>query len=232
VSSFKHLAIIMDGNGTWAKKRHHRRVFGHIRGLKTALRIIKHCSQIQIPFLSLFTLSKENFNRPAEEIELLIKLLDKAFDKYIPFLFQNQIRFCPLGDISVFSKDLREKLIQSQNQTEKHKGLNLILALNYGGRQEIIQAFRKAYVYYFNQSVFPKNIKEKEIASFFPSANFPNPDLLIRTGGESRISNFYLWSLAYTELFFTQTLWPDFTAQELEQILQNFKQRERRFGLI
>ena len=232
MSSLKHLAVIMDGNGKWAKQKRHRRVFGHIQGMKTALNIIRRCSKIQIPYLSLFALSTENFSRPNQEVESLIKLFQKALCKYSHILFQHQIRFFILGDSSVFSKEFNRQCLQLQTQTEKHKGLNLVIALNYGGRREIVQAFQKAQEYYFDKPHTPQKISEKDLASFFPSALFPDPDLLIRTGGENRLSNFYLWSLAYTELYFTKTLWPVFKAKELDEIIQNFYQRKRSFGLL
>ena len=232
VSSLKHLAIIMDGNGKWAKQKQHHRIFGHIQGMRTALNIIQHCSKMQIPYLSLFALSAENFSRPTQEVENLTKLFKKALCKHSQILFQHQIRFFILGDRSVFSKELNRQCLQLQSQTEKHKGLNLIIALNYGGRQEIVQAFQNAQEYYFDKPCIPQKISEKDLASFFPSALFPDPDLLIRTGGENRLSNFYLWSLAYTELYFTKTLWPVFKAKELDKVIQNFYQRKRNFGLI
>lgn len=224
--SLNHLALIMDGNGRWAKQKNHDRVFGHIKGMKASLEIIEYCSKIKIPYLSLFTLSTENLHRSQTEVDNLKKLLKKAFKKYSGFLMQNQIRFHILGDLSVFSKDIQQECLDMEKKTLKNKGLNLIIALNYGGRWEILQAFRNCL-----KSHKPDEaLSEEGLHKFFPSSRFPAPDLIVRTGGHLRISNFYLWSIAYSELYFTKTLWPEFKLQDLKQALKDFHNRKRLYG--
>ena len=230
--SLSHLAVIMDGNGRWAKSKKHRRFFGHVKGVKSSLEIIKHCSKIKIPFLSLFALSTENLHRPRAEVENLFKLLEKTFKKYSCFLFQEDIRLFFIGDLLELPPSIQKLCRQFEEETKKHRGLKLIIALNYGGRQEILTAFKKAYAYYFQKSYVTKDIQEEKLRSFFPSSDYPEPDLMIRTGGERRLSNFYLWSLAYTELYFTRTLWPDFSSTNLDLILEDFYQRKRLFGRL
>ena len=227
-----HLAVIMDGNGTWAKSKKHQRFFGHVKGVKSSLEIIKHCSKIKIPFLSLFVLSAENLYRPRAEVENLFKLLEKTFKKHSFFLFQEDIRLFFIGDLLGLPSSIQKLLKQFEEKTKKHRGLKLIVALNYGGQQEILTAFKKAYAYYFQKSYVIEEIQEEKLRSFFPSSDYPEPDLMIRTGGERRLSNFYLWSLAYTELYFTRTLWPDFSPENLDLILEDFYQRKRLFGRL
>ena len=231
-NSLRHIAIIMDGNGGWALNRNHHRVFGHIQGMKASLKVIEHCSQIKLAHLSLFALSTENLNRSSVEVENLKKLLRKAFQKYSAILFQHQIRFHTLGDLSVFPKDLQKQCKNLQHQTQSHQGLNLIIALNYGGQQEILKAFQKALNFYLRSNEKEGALDEKQINSFFPSSRFPPPDLIIRTGGQLRLSNFYLWSAAYSELYFSQKAWPDFKAQDLDRAIEEFYKRKRHYGRI
>ena len=226
----QHLAIIMDGNGNWARKKGHQRVFGHVQGLKNTLTILKHCSDIKVPYLTLFALSSENLHRPLNELESLKKLLKKALNQYADLLFERQMLFDFIGDISIFSKEIQNRLYEIQEKTKAHSGLNLILALNYGGRQEIQQAFHKALSYCLKEK--KKSLEEKDWIPFFPSSKYPSPDLIVRTGGQMRLSNFYLWSSAYSELFFTKKLWPEFTTQDLDVILEDFYKRKRNFGRI
>ena len=232
MSSLRHLAIIMDGNGTWAKSRKHQRFFGHVKGMKTSLKIIKRCSEIKIPVLSLFTLSAENLQRPKKEIENLFKLLEKSFKKYGSLLFEKDISLSFMGDLSILPPSIQKLCFQFEKETSKHQGLKLVIALNYGGQQEILETVKKTYAYYFEKSSFPSEIQESKIRSFFSSSLYPDPDLMIRTGGERRLSNFYLWSVAYTELYFTKTLWPDFSPENLDLILEDFHQRKRLFGKL
>ena len=228
--SLKHIALIMDGNGRWALTRNHPRVFGHIQGMKSSLKIIEHCSQIKLSYLSLFALSTENLKRSSSEVENLKKLLNKAFQKYSALLFKHKIRFHIIGDLSVFSENLQEQCKKLQQQTRSHQGLNLIIALNYGGRQEIVKAFQTGLNSYLKSNKDPEFFDEKQINSFFPSSSFPPPDLIIRTGGQTRLSNFYLWSAAYSELYFSKTPWPDFKPQNLEQAIEEFHKRKRHYG--
>ena len=228
----KHLAVIMDGNGRWAKNHNHKRIFGHVQGVKTTRRIIQHCSQIQLPFLSLFALSTENIERPKTEVKGLKNLLAKVFFKHSDLLMKEQIKLHILGDLSVFSSPLQNLCKKLCDKTKDHQGLNLIVALNYGGRQEILKAVQEIAKGIEQRIIQAKGINEKSLFSFFCSSQFPPPDLIIRTGGQVRLSNFYLWSSAYSELYFTETLWPDFDTKCLDKALQKFTAVQRRFGQL
>jgi len=222
----------MDGNGRWAKQHNHSRIFGHVRGAKMTCKIIQYCSRIKIPYLSVFALSTENINRPKEEIEALKKLLEKIFRKHSNMLKTEQIRLHILGDLSVFSKKLQSLIKKLCEETKNHKGLNLVVALNYGGRQEIFQAVKKAVQEIKKKRMQLQDLNEKSLSPLFCTSPFPDPDLIIRTGGETRLSNFYLWSSAYSELYFTDTLWPDFNEASLNQALKKFNKAQRRFGQL
>ena len=228
----KHLAVIMDGNGRWAEKKKRKREFGHIQGAKQARSLIRYCSELEIPFLSLFALSTENLLRPQTEVRALLKLLEKVFVKHSSLLMKKQIKLHILGDISVFPPDLQDLCQRFCEKTKQHTGLNLILALNYGGRQEILKGVKKIAREIEQKKMKPADLNEKSLSSFFNSSPFPPPDLIVRTGGESRLSNFYLWSAAYSEFYFTKTLWPDFDKTCLEKALRKFQKTQRRFGRI
>lgn len=223
----------MDGNGRWAKSKNHRRLFGHVKGTKKAQWMVKICSHLKLPYLSLFVLSTENFlSRPQSEISALQKILQKGFLKYSDFLMEENIKLNFLGDLSVFSSSLQSLCKSLSEKTKKNSGLNLILALNYGGRQEVLQAFKKLSEKLKEKSFNYQNINEKNISPFFSTSQFPAPDLIIRTGGQFRLSNFYLWSASYSELYFTKTLWPDFTRKDLNLAFEHFKSVKRRYGRI
>ena len=224
--------MIMDGNGRWAEKHNHERIFGHIRGAKTTRLIIQYCSQLKIPFVSLFVLSTENLSRPQTEVTGLKNLLEKVFLKHSDLLMKEQIKLNILGDLSIFSKNLQNLCKTLCEKTKDHQGLNLIVALNYGGRQEILKAVQKISKKIKQGEIQEKNLTEKSLSSFFSSSCFPSPDLIIRTGGQVRLSNFYLWSAAYSEFYFTETLWPDFNKACLNKALQNFHKSQRRFGRL
>ena len=232
INSLKHIAIIMDGNGRWARQRSHRRVFGHIRGAKRAREAIQTCSEMGVPFLSLFAFSTENACRPSEEVKSLMKLFEKILSEQSSFLKKLNARLHLLGDVSFFSKKVRDCLSKLVSQSRENTGLNLILALNYGGRQEIVQSMKKLVEEIQNKKIDPKDVDEAFTNQLFPSSIFPPPDLIIRTGGETRLSNFYLWSAAYSEIHFTKTLWPDFNKEHLSQIIQEFFTKERKFGSV
>ena len=222
----------MDGNGRWAKKHNHNRIFGHVQGAKNTRWIIQYCSQIQLSFLSLFALSTENIDRPKTEVKGLKSLLEKVFFKHSALLMKEQIKLHILGDRSVFSFHLQNLCKKLCEKTKNHQGLNLIVALNYGGRQEILKAVQEIAKEIEQNRMQAKHIDEKSLSSFFCSSKFPPPDLIIRTGGQVRLSNFYLWSSAYSELYFTETLWPDFDIECLNKALQNFTAVQRRFGQL
>ena len=214
----------MDGNGRWAKKRVLRRIAGHSQGLKSAQKIVKLSVQHNIKYLTLFTFSTENWDRPAEEVKGLLKLIDESITKASDQIFNNNIVINFLGDNKVFPKNLQKQLNNLEKKCAKNNGLVLNIALNYGGRAEIVRAVNKLIK--ANQ----KQVSEKNIADNLDTAGMPNVDLLIRTGGEKRISNFLLWQIAYAELFFIDTLWPDFSEKHFIEALDWFQKRQRKFG--
>ena len=222
----------MDGNGRWAKKKQQARLFGHIQGAKTTRWLIKHCAQIKIPFLSLFTLSVENCKRPKKELEGLKNLLEKVFLKHSQLLIKEKIRLHIIGDLSIFSSPLQKICKELCETTKTYKKLNLIVALNYSGRQEILTGVKNLAQKIKQGSLKSEDLNEKSLSSFLVSSSFPPPDLIIRTGGHIRLSNFYLWSSAYSELYFTKTLWPDFNKQSLDKALKSFSATKRQFGRL
>lgn len=222
----------MDGNGRWAKKHNHSRIFGHVRGAKRTRWMIQYCSQLKLPFLSVFALSSENTLRPKTEVKSLKNLLEKVFLKHSELLMKEQIKLHIIGDLSIFSPQLRNLCKTLCEQTKNHQGLQLIVALNYGGRQEILQAVQKVANKIESGKMQSKEINEKSLSPFFASSPFPPPDLIIRTGGQTRLSNFYLWSSAYSELYFTNTLWPDFDKKCMDRALKHFTTIQRNFGQL
>lgn len=218
----KHIAIIMDGNGRWAEKHGKKRTYGHEAGAKVVKEITKYCAQNQsIERLTLYAFSTENWKRPRLEVEYLMKLLQKYLESELQTYLQNNIRFEPIGDIKAFSKSLQKTIEGVKQKTAHCDGLIQSIALNYGARDEIVRAI----------NTLKKTQGEITQDSLRDALDCKTDvDLLIRTGGDHRLSNFLLWQAAYAELFFVDTLWPDFTAQELEKILKNFKKIERRFG--
>ena len=232
MNSLKHLALIMDGNGRWANKRNHKRIFGHIRGARAARELVTACCEKKIPYLSLFTFSEENRHRPKQEVAFLFRLLEKALLRHSHLLQKLQIKLHTLGHLSLFPDNTVTFLKSLEKQTKHHKGLHLILALNYGGQQEILQGVKTLIRDVENNQIQAEDITKTLFEKYLPSCRFPPPDLIIRTGGEFRISNFYLWSAAYSELYFTPVLWPDFTKKELEEALKRFARTHRRFGKL
>ena len=214
----------MDGNGRWAKKRVLPRIAGHSQGLQSAQKIVKLSVQHNIKYLTLFTFSTENWDRPAEEVKGLLKLIDESVTKTRDQIFNNNIVIHFLGDNKVFPKKLQKQLSNLEKKCAKNNGLVLNIALNYGGRAEIVRAVNKLIK--ANQ----KQVSEKNIADNLDTAGMPNVDLLIRTGGEKRISNFLLWQIAYAELFFIDTLWPDFSEKHFIEALDWYQKRQRKFG--
>jgi undecaprenyl diphosphate synthase len=220
-----HIAIIMDGNGRWAKERGLNRTAGHEEGAKTVRKITQYCSDIKVKYLTLYAFSTENWERPKLEVEFLMKLLEKYLKKELEVYLQNNIRFKAIGDLSRFSKSLQNTIYETQNKTANCSGLTQVLALNYGSKNEIIRAVKKL-------NELNLEVTEENLESCLDTAGMGDVDVLIRTSGEVRLSNYLLWQNAYAEMFFTQTYWPDFTASELEDILSDFSKRERRFGGI
>jgi len=219
-----HLAIIMDGNGRWAKKRGLKRIEGHKKGAEVVKEITTYCANNpEIDILTLYAFSTENWKRPKMEVDFLMKLLDNWLKKELETYIKNDVKFETIGDISKFSDKLKKRIQYTKEVTKNNKKLTQVLALNYGSRDEITRAVKKLVEK--NEEITPENIQKNLDIS-------RDVDLLIRTSGEIRISNFLLWQIAYAEMFFTPTLWPDFTTRELEKILNEFKNRERRFGGI
>jgi len=221
----EHIAIIMDGNGRWAKERGLKRTAGHEEGAKVVREITIHCTKVGIKYLTLYAFSTENWSRPKLEVEFLMKLLEKYFKSELPIYLENNVQFKAIGDLTKFSKKLQNTIRDVEEKTKNCTGLTQVLALNYGSRDEITRAVKK---------VVEKNleINEININQNLDTANIPDVDLLIRTSGEIRISNYLLWQSAYAEMFFTPTYWPEFSCNELDDIISDFHKRERRFGGI
>ena len=224
----RHIAIIMDGNGRWATKRFLPRVAGHSQGLDTVRKIVKECGEVGVEYLTLFAFSSENWRRPAEEVGFLMKLFLTALEKEVSRLDRNNVRLRLIGDMSRFDPLIQERVAQAEALTAKNTGLNLTIAANYGGRWDMLQAFSACLK--ANPHLSPEEISEELLTPHLSMSFAPEPDLFIRTGGEQRISNFLLWQLAYTELYFTDLLWPDFDLTALQASFDWYRQRERRFG--
>lgn len=226
----RHIAIIMDGNGRWAEKRLMPRIIGHRAGVKAVKKIVEFCVNEEIEVLSLFAFSSENWRRPKKEVEMLMDLFMGTLQAQVDKLDKNNIKLQIIGDRTAFSEKLQNKISFAENQTKKNNGLNLIVAANYGGRWDIVQTFQQISEKISNGELSTKDITEAVIHEHITTSELPEPDLFIRTGGEQRISNFLLWQLAYTELYFTEKLWPDFDRVELLDAITSFKNRQRRFG--
>lgn len=226
----RHIAIIMDGNGRWAKQRMQPRFMGHRAGVRAVEGIVKHCVASGVEVLSLFAFSSENWRRPGKEVSLLMELFSHALDNQVKRLHKNNIRLNIIGDTSRFSPSLQQQITAATSLTAANSGLVLNIAANYGGRWDITQSVQQIVAKIQAGELEAKQVDENLIADHLVTAALPEPDLFIRTGGEQRISNFLLWQLAYTELYFTDKLWPEFTAQDLDNAIESFASRERRFG--
>ncbi len=221
----RHVAIIMDGNGRWAKRRFLPRVGGHRKGVEAVREVVKTCMERGVGYLTLFAFSSENWRRPKEEVTFLMQLFLRSLEQEVGKLHENGIRFKVVGDLSPFDAPIVELTRRGEDLTRANTGLTLTVAANYGGRWDVLQAANRCRE---EDSAAP--ITEERLAAHLSMAYAPEPDLFIRTGGEQRVSNFLLWQLAYTELYFTDSLWPDFGAQALEEAFASFRRRERRFG--
>jgi len=222
----KHIAIIMDGNGRWAKEQGLKRTAGHEKGAVVVRDITTHCSNIGVKYLTLYAFSTENWNRPKLEVEFLMRLLEKWLKNELPMYLENNVKFTTIGDISKFNKSLQKTIAMVKEKTAHCKDMTQVLALNYGSRDEIIRAINKGIENGIN------NFTEDTLNSYLDTANIPDVDMLIRTSGEIRLSNYLLWQCAYSEMFFTQTYWPEFTPNELDDLISDFQKRDRRFGGI
>ncbi len=226
----QHLAIIMDGNGRWAKERGMLRIKGHENGSKAVKEIVEGCGEIGVPFLTLYAFSTENWKRPKMEVELLMKLLVSSLKQEVKTLQEKGIKLNAIGNLDSLSTRPRNELQRVMELTKNNERMTLTLALSYGSREEIIKTIREISLKVKNNLISPDEIDETVINNHLYTQNLPEVDLLIRTSGEQRISNFLLWQIAYAELYFTETLWPDFTKKHLFAAILNYQNRERRFG--
>ncbi len=228
----KHIAIIMDGNGRWAKKQGKDRSYGHQYGVESVRKITEAAAELGIEYLTLYTFSTENWNRPAQEVQALMSLLAYALEKETDVLKQNNVRLRIIGDLSQMPDDVKNALNRSEEITSGCTGLTLILALSYSSRWEIVNAVRQIAEDVQNNVLSIDTVDAEKFETYLSTKDFPDPDLLIRTGGEIRISNFLLWQSAYSELYFTDEYWPDFREESLRKAIYEYQQRERRFGKI
>jgi len=226
----KHIAIIMDGNGRWAKSKHLPRSSGHQRGVQSIRKIVKYCEKIGVNTLTLFAFSSENMKRSEEEVSLLFKLFLAVLKSETKKLNDNNIKLKIIGDLSVFTPEIQSLAEDAQEQLQNNNGLNLVIAANYGGQWDIAEAAKKIAEHALTGRLNPQDINPALFQKYTSLAKYPRVDLLIRTSGEVRISNFLLWDIAYSELYFCDTLWPDFDEEELSLAIESFHSRDRRFG--
>ncbi|MFC4527918.1 di-trans,poly-cis-decaprenylcistransferase [Dyella halodurans] len=226
----RHIAIVMDGNGRWAKLRHRPRTFGHNAGRKAVRDVVEGCLRQGVKVLTLFAFSSENWQRPQEEVGALMELFLRALDKEVDELHSNEVRLRFVGDLSAFDNGMRQRMTAAMARTAGNDALHLNVAMNYGGRWDIVQAARKAAESVARGELRAEEIDEALLGHWMSLADLPPLDLFIRTGGECRVSNFLLWQLAYAELHFTDTLWPDFDQACLRSAIEDYARRERRFG--
>ena len=227
----RHVAMIMDGNGRWAQKRSLNRIRGHTEGTESVREIVRTSRQIGIEIVTLYAFSTENWKRPAQEVSALMKLLKRFLKSELSEMMENEIRLNAIGAIERFPEDVREVLRQVMEATRGNRKMTLNLALSYGGRDEIVRAARQLATQVGSDQLSPEDITEAVFSNHLYTRQMPDPDVLIRTSGEMRISNFLLWQIAYSEIFVTETLWPDFRRDEYLQILSEYQKRERRFGM-
>ena len=226
-----HIAVIMDGNGRWAKKQGViDRIFGHRNALKAVRETIEGCAELGVGFLTLYAFSTENWGRPKAEVDALMSLLVKTIRAELPTMMENNVRLDTIGDTKSLPKDCQQELREAIEITSSNTGLTVILALSYSGKWDITQAARRVVEEVQKGNLTPQQITEPIIAQYLSTAGFPDPELMVRTSGEMRISNYMLWQLAYTELYITETLWPDFRKEHLYEAILSYQQRERRFG--
>ncbi len=228
----KHVAIIMDGNGRWAKRKGLLRAVGHRQGIKTVRTVVEACTTLGIKYLTLYTFSTENWNRPKNEVSTLMRLIVKSLKDETDELHQNGVKLISIGDLSKLPEDVQYELNDAFEKTKNNSRMILNLALSYSGRLELINAIKSISENVLRNELKIENIDEKTLSSFLYTKDLPDPDLLIRTGGEMRISNFLLWQIAYSEIYFCKTLWPDFGVSEFVNAINDYQSRERRFGLV
>ncbi len=227
-----HIAIIMDGNGRWAKRKGLPRIAGHRKGVDSVRKVVKLCGELGVKYLTLYTFSTENWNRPKEEVSMLMRLIVKTLQTETNELHKNNVKITSIGDISQLPYPVQKELEEAQKTTKNNTKLTLTLALSYSGRWEILSAVKSIARRVKDGEILPEEIDETLFSNFLQTAGMPDPDLLIRSGGEFRISNYLLWQAAYSEIYVTKTLWPNFTYKNLLLAIENYQKRERRFGLI
>jgi len=227
----RHIAIIMDGNGRWAKKNGKERYEGHYQGVETVRKIVEASAELGVKFLTLYAFSTENWHRPKEEVDALMHLFVETIEQELPTLNKNGIRLRAIGDIASMPQQNIDKLTETIAKTEHNNKMDLVLALSYSGRWEILDAVRKIVKNQQKNLISPEEITEELFSSYLNTAGIPDPELLIRTSGELRISNYLLWQIAYTELYITPKLWPEFDKEDLYEAIIDFQNRERRFGM-
>lgn len=228
----EHIAIIMDGNGRWAKKRFMPRSYGHVQGSKVVEKVIRAAGELGVKYLTVYAFSTENWKRPDSEVATLMKLLNNYLEDCIKKCNKNNMRVKVIGDIHRLSDDLQQKIIQLEEASKQNDGIQFTMALNYGSRDEMVRAMKKMAKDIQNGVLKEESINETVFASYLDTSGMPDPDLMIRTSGEERLSNFMMWQLAYTEFYFTDVLWPDFNKEELIKAIEYFNGRERRFGTV
>lgn len=229
-NSCKHIAIIMDGNGRWAKKRGMPRSYGHKKGAENVITITRAMKESGVKYLTLYAFSTENWQRSEDEVSALMQLLRDYLDKELKEIMENNVRIIFIGERNMLSDDIQKKMSFIESESAKNTDLTLCIALSYGSRQEILAVVKKVSTLVSQGKCNIDDITQDMFSSLLYTSEIPDPDILIRTSGEQRISNYLLWQLAYSELFFTETLWPDFSKEELTSIIQQFKNRERRYG--
>ncbi len=228
----QHVAIILDGNGRWAKKKHLPRNMGHVQGSKTVERIIEDAYDLGIKYLTVYAFSTENWKRPQDEVDALMKLLRDYLKNCIKRANKNNMKVRVIGDVTGLSQDLQEKIIELEEASKNNTGINFTIALNYGSRDEMVRAMKQMTADVQAGRLTQEEITEDIFRHYLDTRELPDPDLMIRTSGEERLSNFMLWQLAYTEFYFTDVLWPDFNKKELKKAIKYYNERDRRFGGI
>ncbi len=231
-NQLRHIALIMDGNGRWAQKKGLPRNAGHQKGAEVVLEIAKAAKEMGVQYLTIYAFSTENWKRSSEEVEGLMNLLRTYLGRNFKELAENDVRIRFIGERQRLDDDIQAQMTRLEQETKNNKSATLLVALSYGARQEIVQAARLLAEKVKSGDILSKDIDEQTFSDMLYTADVPEPDLLIRTSGEQRLSNFLLWQLAYTEFYFTKTLWPDFTKEELKDIINQFQQRERRYGKV
>tara|TARA_B100001248_G_scaffold262698_1_gene261085 strand:+ start:17245 stop:17979 length:735 start_codon:yes stop_codon:yes gene_type:complete len=232
MTSLKHLAIIMDGNGRWAKGRNKPRLFGHLRGSRQLRHIIQAVAKRNIPYLTLYAFSLENWQRPADEVEHLMKILVRFLQRETALMMKEGIRLNAVGNFSYLPLKARHELVKAMQKTENNQKMTLTLALSYGARQEITEAMRRIALDYKEGKIIFDDINEEMMQKYLYTKDLPDPDLILRTSGEMRLSNFLLWQAAYSEIYISKKNWPDFNEKDLQAAIEEFERRERRFGKI